>query len=66
MACPEQGISVAAAMTSKVICEFQPRFASMNGIAAGLESEFGYGDVIVAPQTWDCYRNDPAKVSCPP
>jgi nucleoside phosphorylase len=49
----EQGMPVAAALVSKIICRFRPRYVAMPGIAAGLSEYVQFGDVIVAEQTWD-------------
>jgi nucleoside phosphorylase len=50
---PEQGMPVAAALTAKVIQKFCPLVVATCGVAAAIEATAGFGDVLVADQTWD-------------
>lgn len=49
----EQGMPVCAALVSKIICRFRPRYVAMSGIAAALTRDLKFGDVVFAEQTWD-------------
>lgn len=43
-----------AALTTKMILRFHPRYLFMTGICAGLKgNNIGFGDVLVASQVWD-------------
>ena len=48
-----KGSIVAAAVTTKVITEFIPRYIAMIGIAGGYEDKTNFGDVIVATHAWN-------------
>lgn len=49
----EMGMSAAAALASKMIVEFRPRFICMVGIAAGARTSYSFGDVLVATHAYD-------------
>lgn len=49
----QKGMSAAAAITTKVIHDFMPRYVVMTGIAAGLKNKVNMGDVVVAQYAWD-------------
>ena len=43
-----------AALTTKIILRFHPKYLFMTGICAGLKgNNIGFGDVLVASQVWD-------------
>jgi nucleoside phosphorylase len=50
---PRMGIAAAAALASKMIYTFRPRYLAMAGIAAGIRTECEIGDVILADPVWD-------------
>lgn len=47
----EMGMPATAALASKMIYTFRPRYIAMTGIAAGTKGSFG--DIVVADQVWD-------------
>lgn len=49
----EKGMSAAAALTTKMIHDFAPKYMVMTGIAAGIKSKVNPGDVVVAKYAWD-------------
>ncbi len=49
----EMGMTSAAAMVSKAIMHFEPRYIMMTGIAAGVEKDVRIGDIMVATEVWD-------------
>ncbi|MBN3786191.1 response regulator [Burkholderia sp. Ac-20353] len=48
-----KGMPSSAALASKMVSLFQPRFLVMLGICAGIRGKTNLGDVIVADPTWD-------------
>jgi nucleoside phosphorylase/CheY-like chemotaxis protein len=52
-AAPRMGMAATAALCSKMIELFRPRYLAMTGIAAGVEGSVNLGDVIVAEPAWD-------------
>ena len=53
-ACADQmGMTACTNMCDKLIYNFRPKFLVMGGIAAGVNDDFGYGDILIAEQTWD-------------
>lgn len=43
-----------AALTTKIILRFHPKFLFMTGICAGINgNNIGFGDILVASQVWD-------------
>jgi len=52
-ASPRMGLPAAAALASKMISRFRPKYLVMIGIAAGMESKVKVGDIIVADPGWD-------------
>ena len=49
----EMGIAASASLATKVIERFRPRCVAMAGIAAGIVNGAGFGDILVADQSWD-------------
>ena len=49
----EMGMTAAAAMTSKIITHFEPKYILMTGIAAGLDKDFQFGDIMVGTDIWN-------------
>lgn len=49
----EMGMTAAAALVSKAILTFQPKYIFMVGIAAGLGKDSELGDIMVATDIWD-------------
>lgn len=47
----EMGMPASAALTTKVVIAFRPRYLAMAGVAAGIGMNFG--DVLIADQSWD-------------
>lgn len=47
----EMGMPAAAALATKMIIDFRPRYLAIVGITAGIGLNFG--DIIVADQSWD-------------
>jgi nucleoside phosphorylase len=47
----EMGMPASAALVTKLVMQYRPRFLAMAGIAAGVDLNFG--DIIVAEQCWD-------------
>lgn len=70
----EMGMTAAAALTSKVIIHFEPRYIIMTGIAAGLDKDFQFGDIMVGTDIWnyssgkyeEISENDATKVILSP
>lgn len=50
---PRMGLSSAAALSTKLIMKFSPKYIIMAGIAAGIEGKVNFGDVLVADPCWD-------------
>lgn len=51
---PQMASVASAALTTKLILRFHPRYLFMTGICAGLKGNgIGYGDILVATQVWD-------------
>ena len=51
---PQMASVASAALTTKLILRFHPRYLFMTGICAGLKRNgIGYGDILVATQVWD-------------
>lgn len=48
----EMGMSAASLLSSKLIYNFQPKYLIMVGIAAGIDSEHNFGDIIVPTEVW--------------
>lgn len=61
-------------MTSKVIIHFEPQYILMTGIAAGLDKDFQFGDIMVGTDIWnyssgkyeEISENDTTKVILSP
>ena len=49
----EMGMTAAAAMTAKIITHFEPKYILMTGIAAGLDKDFQFGDIMVGTDIWN-------------
>ncbi|CDI07357.1 response regulator [Agrobacterium pusense] len=50
---PRMGMPASAALASKMIYQFRPRFLAMTGILAGIRGKVNFGDVVVADPAWD-------------
>ena len=51
---PQMASTASAALTTKVILRFHPKFIFMTGICAGLQgNNIGFGDILVASNIWD-------------
>lgn len=51
---PQMASVASAALTTKVILRFHPKYLFMTGICAGLKgNNIGFGDVLVASHVWD-------------
>lgn len=48
-----KGMPSSAALLSKMVARFQPKYVVMLGICAGVKGKTNYGDVIVADPSWD-------------
>ena len=48
-----KGMPSSAALASKMVSKFRPRYIVMLGICAGVKDKTNYGDVIVADPSWD-------------
>ncbi|MEB0224068.1 hypothetical protein QN414_07100 [Pseudomonas sp. 5S1] len=48
-----KGMPSSAALASKMVAKFRPKFVVMLGICAGVKNKTNYGDVIVADPSWD-------------
>ncbi|MGY2284890.1 phosphorylase family protein [Pseudomonas gingeri] len=48
-----KGMPSSAALVSKMVARFQPKYVVMLGICAGVKGKTNYGDVIVADPSWD-------------
>ena len=49
----EMGMPAAAALTTKSIINFNPRYIIMTGIAAGLDKDFHFGDIMIGTDVWN-------------
>lgn len=50
----QMGMTASSHLATKMILYFKPRYLIMGGIAAGIKDrELGYGDILVAEQSWD-------------
>jgi nucleoside phosphorylase len=49
-----KGMPSSAAVASKLVHMFHPKYLVMLGICAGISNKTNLGDVIVADPTWDC------------
>lgn len=49
----EMGMTAAAAITTKIISHFNPKYIIMTGIAAGLDESFHLGDIMVGTDIWN-------------
>lgn len=47
------GMAASAALTSKVIARYRPKFMAMAGIAAGIPGKASLGDILIADPSWD-------------
>lgn len=50
---PQMGMVASSTLCMKIIHNFRPRYLFMPGIAAGVEGEVNFGDILVADQTYD-------------
>lgn len=51
---PQMASTASAALTTKVILRFHPKYIFMTGICAALHgNNVGFGDILVASQVWD-------------
>ncbi len=48
-----KGMPSSAALISKMVEKFKPRYVVMLGICAGVKGKTNYGDIIVADPSWD-------------
>lgn len=48
-----KGMPSSAALASKMVAKFRPKYVVMLGICAGVKGKTNYGDVIVADPSWD-------------
>lgn len=50
----QMGMTASSHLATKMILYFRPQYLIMAGIAAGIrDSELGFGDILVAEQSWD-------------
>lgn len=49
----EMGMSAAAMLTSKIMFHFNPRYIILVGIAAGIDNNCHFGDIIVPCEVWN-------------
>ncbi len=50
----QMGMTASAHLTTKMILYFKPQYIISAGIAAGLkERDLGFGDILIAEQSWD-------------
>ncbi len=50
----QMGMTASSHLSTKMILYFKPKYLIMSGIAAGIKGkELGYGDILVAEQSWD-------------
>lgn len=49
----QKGMVPAAALTTKLIYSFAPKYVAMTGIAAGIKEKVNMGDAVVAEYVWD-------------
>lgn len=52
----EMGMAAAAALTTRLINNFKPKYIIMVGIAAGIDTEYNFGDIIIPSEVWN-YSN---------
>jgi nucleoside phosphorylase len=52
----EPGMSAAAALASRLIAQYSPRYLAMTGISGGMRGQCELGDIVVAETVWD-YTN---------
>lgn len=52
-AAPQMGMAMSAALTSKLIHNFRPKYLCMCGIAAGVEGKANIGDILAPHPSWD-------------
>jgi nucleoside phosphorylase len=52
-AASRMGMPAAAALTSKMLAHFRPRYIAMTGIAAGIHGRCNLGDIVAADPAWD-------------
>ena len=52
----EMGMCAAATLSTKIINHYKPKYLIMVGIAAGINSNLKFGDIVVASETWN-YMN---------
>lgn len=50
---PQMASVASATLTTKLILRFHPKYLFMTGICAALDSNIGFGDILVASQVWD-------------
>jgi nucleoside phosphorylase len=50
---PRMGMIAAAVLSTKMICEFRPKYIAMAGILAGIHGRCELGDIIAADPGWD-------------
>lgn len=48
-----KGMVQAAALTTKLIYNFAPKYIAMTGIAAGIKEKVNLGDAVIAEYVWD-------------
>lgn len=49
----EMGMSAAATLTMKLIHNFKPKYIIMVGIAAGIDTDNNFGDIIIPSEVWN-------------
>ena len=49
----QMGMPSTAVLSTKMIENFKPRYLTMVGIAAGVNGAGGFGDILIAEQSWD-------------
>jgi nucleoside phosphorylase/CheY-like chemotaxis protein len=49
----QKGMVPAAALTTKLIYNFAPKYVAMTGMAAGIKEKVNMGDAVVAEYVWD-------------
>lgn len=50
---PQMGMVASSTLCMKIIHNFRPKFIFMPGIAAGIEGDVNFGDILIADQTYD-------------
>lgn len=48
----EMGMSAASLLSSKLIFNFNPKYIIMVGIAAGIDTQHNFGDIIIPNEVW--------------